>query len=135
MRIGQLKRRLKGYLTQDGTGQISTISVNILQKKRIEPTKFNTQSGRSTMYVRSCLNHTDTIAVPVDLFDWDPKTRRQVPVGEAKCCPLCWAILWRDGARTNFVDEPVTVSKEEAWNANRKEANEKRKTNSKKKKS
>jgi len=88
---------LSGYMKTLDPGRISSVSITGFKerRKKLLPTKYDSDQGRTTMYVRDCVTHDAEGArgglVPVELFT--NSGGAWVSQGIAKCCVLCWLIV------------------------------------------
>lgn len=98
IRVEEKKLPLSGFLKTSDPGRISTISItgDKTRKKKLVPTKYDSNHAQQTMYVRDCIEHDLSGelrgVVPVQLFRFKEGQGWQ-EVGIAKCCTLCWKII------------------------------------------
>lgn len=97
---------LVGYLMTSDPGRISSITGydgDRRRRKKIIPLKTSKEMY-VIMHVMDCLVHEPGgVVVRVTLKQHEPPNNWKI-VGEVKCCPLCWKILWKSPEASHLPD-------------------------------
>ena len=89
-----MSNEINGFLKGTSLWEVSSVSTDHLQKKKLELTKYDSKAAAQTMYVRECLTHEHGVFIRINLFARvvSQANHNYEKIAEGMACVLCWKI-------------------------------------------